>query len=502
MKQKKKKTGTKAPVILVALVLLAACIALAAWFFLRVKILKEVILEAGNEIALENFFQDEIPEETSFVTDVSQIDTSHIGTYPIKVLVKEKVYTVTLQIVDTVAPHAVAMEDISAWAGVLPLASDCVTDVTDETDVEISWEKEPDVKKAGEVSGTVLLVDEGENTYQVEVKLHVAEDHKAPIIEGVEDRALAQNHEIDLTSLVVVTDDLDEHPSITVETDLDFAKEGRYPVTYVAVDGAGNETKASCVIEIKKDTEPPMVQAVNFSVKVGGSVSYKTHVTYFDELDPMPELTVDNQAVDTNTIGEYEVVYTVTDSSGNRASSTAVLHVVDSVVTEEEVSSLAAEVLADITTEDMTKMQKAYAIYRWVGGHIGYVDTSEKQDWVTSAYDGLTRRTGDCYTYFAVAKALLTEADIDNLDVVKVKRYTTSSNHYWNLINVGSGWYHMDCTPFHDVEHNLFMVTDEEVHAWDIARGWAEHNFDETLLPDRATESVQDQINYSSGTLK
>ncbi|MGN0341370.1 MAG: transglutaminase domain-containing protein [Roseburia sp.] len=502
MKGTKKRTGSKVPVIVGVFILLAAAAAFVAWFFLRVKIIKEVILEAGDAITLESFFADGVPDQTCFLTDVTQIDTGHTGTYSIELAVKDKTYNATLQIVDTVAPYATAAEDLQAWAGVLPEAADCVTDVTDETDVGISWKKEPNVKQAGDVTGTVLLVDEGENTYQVDVDIHVIEDYQAPVIEGAEDRALAKNQEIDLTSLITVTDNLDDNPTVTAETDLDFSKEGTYQVTYVAVDGAGNETRESCAIEVKKDTEPPVVQAMNFSVEVGGSVSYKSHVTYFDELDPDPELTIDNQTVDLDTIGDYEVVYTVTDSSGNQASSTAVLHVVESVVTEEEVSALSAEVLAEITTDDMTQMQKAYAIYRWVGGHIGYVDTSEKQDWVTSAYDGLTRRTGDCYTYFAVAKALLTEAGIDNMDVVKVKRYATSSNHYWNLINVGTGWYHMDCTPFHDVEHNLFMVTDEEIWAWDTARGWAEHNFDESLLPDRATESVQDQINYSSGTLK
>lgn len=501
MRKSRKKTGAKAPVILSILIIFALLIGLGAWFILRVRVIKEVMLEAGSEITLSCFFEDEVPEEAAFVTDVDTIDTSHTGTYTIELMVKDKTYSITMQIVDTVAPYAEGVPDIQAWAGVLPQPEGCVTNVTDKTDVEISWKTEPNMKKAGDTTGIILLVDEGENTYQVEVTLHVTEDHQAPVIEGVEDRSLAKDQEMDLASLVTVTDDLDESPVVTVETELDFSKEGSYPLTYVAVDGAENETRESCVITIKKDTEPPVVQAMNFSVKVGGSVSYKTHVSYFDELDPDPELTVDNQAVDLNTIGEYEVVYIVTDASGNSASSTAILHVVDTAVTEEEVRSLAAEVLAEITTEDASQMQKAYDIYRWVGSHIGYVDTSEKQDWVTSAYDGLTRRTGDCYTYFAVAKALLTEAGIDNLDVVKVKKYVTSSNHYWNLINVGTGWYHMDCTPFHDVEHNLFMVTDQELAAWDTARGWNEHPFNEELLPDRATESVQDQINYRSGTL-
>ena len=69
---------------------------------------------------------------------------------------------------------------------------------------------------------------------------------------------------------------------------------------------------------------------------------------------------------------------------------------------------------------------------------------SDKSDWKTGAYTGLTAGRGDCFTYYAVSRALLTALGIDNLAVERVGGET---RHFWNLVNCGDGWYHFDACP-------------------------------------------------------
>ena len=78
----------------------------------------------------------------------------------------------------------------------------------------------------------------------------------------------------------------------------------------------------------------------------------------------------------------------------------------------------------------------------------------------TALNQGFTEGQGDCFVFFATSKALLTRAEIPNIDVVKSD--TSHSSHYWSLINCGDGWYHFDTTPRYG-GGSFFMLTDAEI---------------------------------------
>lgn len=268
-------------------------------------------------------------------------------------------------------------------------------------------------------------------------------------------------------------------------------------------DEGGNETELEVSIEVieEKDEEPPVIAGVkDIEIIVGDSISYKKDITVTDNEDPDPVLEIDNSQVDISTPGEYPVTYTATDASGNTASVPATVIVNPKPIPEgeEEIYAMAEEILEQITDDSMDDMDVAFAIFRWVKGNIGYTGSSDKSDWIVGAYDGFTKRSGDCFTYFAVAKELFNVAGIENVDVVKSD--TSHSSHYWNLINLGDGWYHVDCTPRVGSGDNFFMVTDEELEAYSVKHNNS-HVFDGSLYPERATESVQDMVNYSAGKL-
>jgi hypothetical protein len=75
---------------------------------------------------------------------------------------------------------------------------------------------------------------------------------------------------------------------------------------------------------------------------------------------------------------------------------------------------------------------------------------------------------------------------------MRVTRVGGSSNHYWNLVNCGDGWYHFDCSwRIHGDYYVTFMKTDAEVAAYtdDYTRRYPNHpnyyTFDPSLYPER-----------------
>lgn len=143
-------------------------------------------------------------------------------------------------------------------------------------------------------------------------------------------------------------------------------------------------------------------------------------------------------------------------------------------------------VLDNIISDGMTKLEQARAVFDFTRTKISYTGDSDKSDWENGAYEGLTTRKGDCFTYYAVSRALLTALEIDNLEVQRVGGPTS---HYWNLVNCGDGWYHFDATPRSSKMPAFvsFMFTDAEAADYTARAGREYYTFDGSLYPERAT---------------
>lgn len=292
--------------------------------------------------------------------------------------------------------------------------------------------------------------------------------------------------------------------SLAFSKEPDLTQAGETSGQVLLTDAGGNETAVDFTATVVLDDSAPVMTGVaDKQVFLGDTISYKEDVAVTDDWDDSPELIIDNSQVDISQVGEYPVTYTAKDAAGNSASETITLTISEKPANyhePEEVYALAQPVYDSIITDDMSDMAKAYAIYKWVKGNIGYSGTSDKSCWTNGAYEAFTTHSGDCYTYFAAAKCLYNMAGIDNVDVIKEKPYPTSSSHFWSIINLGDGWYHVDCTRFSGGEDYMFMLTDDELAAYDSAH-WRAHPYDATAYPARSTVSVQDKINYVAGTL-
>lgn len=256
---------------------------------------------------------------------------------------------------------------------------------------------------------------------------------------------------------------------------------GTYRLEYTSEEGA-QPVEATLVVR-PADREPPVITgAQDLTVVAGGSLSYRSGVTAKDNVDPSVTLQVDASQVNLTVPGRYPVIYSAVDSRGNEATVSITVTVTEpeeadleqvlqqagstalSDVTSEDVYALADRILASIINADMSQREKARAIFDYVHSAIRYVGTSEKNNWLMGAYVGLTQGRGDCFNYFAASKLLLTQAGIPNIDLERVGGNT---DHYWQLVNVGDGYYHFDTCP-HPNSYPLtcFLLTEAEVRAY------------------------------------
>lgn len=264
----------------------------------------------------------------------------------------------------------------------------------------------------------------------------------------------------------------------------DWSMAGEQTVTILAKDSSENTVTETATLLVKKDEKAPVVTVTDIDVKVGGTVSYKKAVSYYDDIDTKEEmkLSIERTGVNLKEVGSYEVTYTVTDCSGNSTSVVGKINVMEEAPKWEDEDAIHAkgqEILASILEEGMTDREKAKAIYRWIKSNIGYISHSEKGNYTRGAYEGLFKHQGDCFVYAATAKELLTLAEIPNIDIVKS---TTNPSHYWNLVYIEDGWYHFDSTPRKD-KSEFFLLTDAELEAYSSTHKNT-HIFDRSLYPE------------------
>ncbi len=262
----------------------------------------------------------------------------------------------------------------------------------------------------------------------------------------------------------------------------DMTKEGYQDLEIVAEDEAGNSSSAATKLMLVKDTEPPVISGANdLTFYVEDSISYRSGVTLSDNCDKPEDikLEINTDQVVSGTAGTYKVVYTATDLSGNTAEKTVNLTLISKSYDEATVNALAQQVLAKIITPGMSEYDKVVAIYNWVTGNVRYAEQPNMTDWLKAAYDGLAQHKGDCYVYCMTSKALFDNAGIKNMVIDTVPlRYI----HFWNLVDIGEGWHHFDCTPRRAGGVFLYW-TDAQIKEYSDAHNNS-HIYDRKRFPD------------------
>ncbi|MCL2662370.1 MAG: hypothetical protein FWE83_03465 [Oscillospiraceae bacterium] len=286
-------------------------------------------------------------------------------------------------------------------------------------------------------------------------------------------------------------------------TEPDFDLEDVQLVTVILEDVWNNVSEIVSTLTIKRSTTPPEIRGTkNLTVFVGARVLYREGVIAWSDAYGEIDFDVDSSEVNINVVGSYPVKYTAVDLSGNRTEVTITVSV--TVYTPASVNELADAVLAGIINSSMGQTEKARAIHRWIRNNIVFGASTER-DRLRAARNGLQNRIGDCYTFYAVSSIMLERAGINNVMIRRIPGIR-STNHFWNLIQIGGVWYHFDATPSR-FGFNGFMFTSEEAARVSALQGDSFNFFtyDPSLYPQLAgatagTPSQSDNSDDSDDT--
>lgn len=490
---------------------------------------KTVVTEAGTELPSANVFLKDNSTDAKYVTDLTWININQPGAHKIEIEVGGTKYKVKLEIKDTTAPTA-QIQDVDLYEGRTVKPSEFIKEITDATNVTVSYKAEPEYSKIGTREVELILEDTSGNKSEYKAKLRVSKTNDIVKVD-IQNRALNleaflknpedlpnavllepksvpaeigiypakvmigdttyesnisvtdltppkadsvaqsiwQNDSIEASKFVTNIEDM-TNVSVTYKEKPDFSLVGDQTVKLLLTDEGGNETEIESILTVVKDTESPQIYGVkDNTIYINNPVSFKKGVYVYDNRDGEISVSVDSSQVNQKVAGQYPVVYTATDSSGNTSSKEAIFTVKEMKVTMEQLEVIADEVLAEITTPDMTLREKAWEIYQYVNTLLTYTGVSDKTDWMYEAYNGFTNKVGDCFTYFAMSELLLNRIGMENMRVERLTK-PGEAKHYWHLVNYGEGWYHFDAC-IHIPKLVSFMLTDAEMDAFSARVG-------------------------------
>ena len=495
----------------------------------------EVVCEAGDPVPDASAFL--IDEYTvSDCTEITEEMMHTPGAYPITLTADGMTANSRLIVRDTVPPQADIKPQI-AEPDDEPEPEDFISNVVDETEVSMRFLVEPDPDLRSVQTVRIELCDLGGNCTELETELLFTSVQ--PVAVEASDGELQPEDFLEegtyvsaafLESFIpnrpgthMVRMEIDGEENIAIievrdtvapklrmkktkwflnaprdasffaatedatATKLRFAEEPDWKkesqeVTLIATDAAGNESQETFTLVLKEDKKPPELIGVrNQTGYVNEPVSFLSDVSAEDECDGEVEVTVDTSKVDITKTGTYTVTYSATDRAGNTVKKKAQLKIVESRVSEEEAEAVAQQIMKKILHDGMTLDEQVEAMYDYVFKNVHYVGRSNKQDWRSEAVRGLTTNKGDCFTAYACMRLLLEHTDAQFMSVQRLSKRT---HHYWMIVNLGSGWYHVDACNTGKGRKRCFMWTNAQKDK--VSKSF--WRFDESLYPPIATE--------------
>lgn len=485
---------------LVSLIVLMFLISLSV--MITAPLRERLEIEAGEEVRELSFYKN--PKLYAFLkkyrfpmlhvkmlTDLEGLSLNKIGEVPVQFLVNGKTRTSILSVVDTKSPKLVTKEVVLV-TGDMPRVEDFVEEVEDETEVKLSIKgigKYKKRKKDGVYQVDIIAEDSGGNKAVKKEKFYAFNLKKQVRAElgSKEFRAdafLGKKSEEGIE--IRFRNGFDVKPS------LEYVGKYSVPLTVFM----GKEEKEIDLKLIVEDTKKPEFFGVDdFDIYMGEDVSYRKGVYVKDNQKKEIDFDVDASKVNLKKEGSYPVYYKAKDEAGNKTKKKIQVRVFSANKSHiEEVKKYVKDTLKEITKENMTDLEKLRAIFQFCN-QISYVGTSEKGSLVEAAYQGFRTQTGDCFTYYSVAKLLLVEAGFDEM---MVEREKGSSKHYWNLVKYEKEWYHFDSCPLAGAGgFHPFMVSDEELLTFSKKYGVSHpskngyYNFNKERYPERAKTSLK-----------
>lgn len=462
--------------------------------------IQDVVLPVGSSCPPEAFFA-RLEDETKVVTTINGLpakpENLSPGNYDLKLLLtdaggNEATYSATLKIKNV---RAVCQAELGTES--FPASRYLLSDTG--TNRAISYTKDITLLLSQAGTYSISLSMDGD---VVPVELVVA-DTLPPKIKSKK-AALWLGEEAKPEDFVKKLSDASD-VTVSYRKKPDFSKTGVTKVSLLAEDFYGNKTKFTAKMTISRDTAAPSILGVrDLSFPQGVTITYRKSVFAMDNKDGAVSFQVDSSQ-NPGKQGTYPVTYLAEDSSGNQSSVTAKITITEPLaITEEDVWALADEILlelgiAPVGSDVGREYRELRAIFDWCASNIHYTGISDKSSELKAAHDGLTTRTGDCYTYFSVADMLLTRAGYESMEI---DRSGTNTFHSWNLVKYQDSWYHFDACPLLAGETFVpFLVSDQDLTAFSKDYGKRHpdeshqnyYQFSPDSYPERGKVSIADE---------
>ena len=274
--------------------------------------------------------------------------------------------------------------------------------------------------------------------------------------------------------------------SVNFANNPNFQKEGKQDIQLLIIFNDGIQKEYATQLTVVKKTPdekgPVFSPILNLYAQVNSEIDYFSGVTAADDNGPV-EITVDSSNVDPTKPGRYYIVYTAVSQNGKQTTAGAYISLSDTP--PQTVYEIADRIIADAASGDLSQYEKARALYNWVINNVRFVDGSPHISAIEGAYTAFTRGRGDCFVFYSAIEVLYTRAGIPNVQV----RRLGGSTHFWNLVNTGEGWYHVDATPFSGgIPRIRFMFSESTAQYYTRTFTYANYNYDKSLYPEAALE--------------
>ncbi len=220
---------------------------------------------------------------------------------------------------------------------------------------------------------------------------------------------------------------------------------------------------------------------------VGENINFREAVNVSDDSGKY-DLKVDNQSLNLDAPGTYQVIYIATNPSGKSSRLVVTVVVAKKEYSKGALNAKIEELCKDLRiTKQMPKKEQVKAIYNFAhnsdnialanSSNIPNIDRKNwKTDWVEEAVRTLEKGSGDCYSYYSVSKAFFEYLGIehDGIERENTEEHKGKGTHFWLVVNVGvdkDEWYYYDATrlrwTFGNANVNQYMMTYEDLLSYD-----------------------------------
>lgn len=220
-------------------------------------------------------------------------------------------------------------------------------------------------------------------------------------------------------------------------TELNFDAESVQTVTIEAEDTCGNVTSIETTLHIVTDAVPPTFSGLSdMTVEKHSSPDFKSGVSATDDQDGTVSFTYDTSKLDIDTAGTYYVTYTAMDNSGNV---TTVKRKVIVNHDQEDTAALVASIAAKAGDDPVS-------IKNYVKNNVrSYVSSASGGS--DPVWYGFTNHRGNCIVFAKCLKAVLDAKGYETKLIWVTKPSSKVKSHYWVLIKIDGTWWHLDATP-------------------------------------------------------